>query len=212
MAITKQCKDCGIEKDAAHYWKQAGGTLQSYCKPCHSARAVKSQKKKQPKRLAKEMRICDVCGDKFLANKPWQKRCSHICGYTFQNKKNKKQQPNNKACARCSNSLANKKSNAIYCSKTCKSMDHTFKHRSKTRVLGVARRQAIYERDLRSCYMCLSPLEAKGFHLDHLVPVARGGDNSQTNLAVSCADCNKRRGTTIGVRQLEKLYELRTLG
>jgi hypothetical protein len=156
--------------------------------------------------------VCPFCSTQFIKKSYQQIYCSIKCQYTDTNRKRALRRVNKGSCSRCGASLANRRVDAMYCSKSCKSMDHTFKHRSKTRVLGVARRQAIYERDLRSCYMCLSPLEAKGFHLDHLVPVARGGDNSQANLAVSCADCNKRRGTTIGVRQLEKLYELRTLG
>lgn len=90
-------------------------------------------------------------------------------------------------------------------------MDHTFKHRSKTRVDGVARRKEIYERDQGKCYMCGKELTFKSFELDHLLPVSRNGSNGKENLAVSCQSCNRSRGTKLGIRQLQKLFELRSV-
>ena len=104
--------------------------------------------------------------------------------------------------------MAHKKAHAIYCSKTCKSMDHTIKHRSKTRFTSVARRHEIYLRDNKKCYMCNKELGVKDFHLDHLIPVKKGGSNESNNLAVSCPYCNRSRGTKIEEKQLAKLKEL----
>jgi 5-methylcytosine-specific restriction endonuclease McrA len=89
-------------------------------------------------------------------------------------------------------------------------MDHNFKHRSKTRVQGVARRREIYERDAGTCYICKKPLNLADVHLDHLIPVAKNGNSDANNLAVSCGFCNRSRGTRIGLEQLAKLDELRT--
>ena len=156
-----------------------------------------------------EQRVCLHCGSTYQPTKPWQKACSYVCGYTRQNNKRKRGITNQKLCARCGNNLQHKKAHAIYCSKTCKSMDHNFKHRSKTRVQGVARRRAIYERDNRTCYICKTPLQLKDVHLDHLIPVAKNGSSEADNLAVSCGFCNRSRGTRIGTAQLNKLAELR---
>lgn len=157
-----------------------------------------------------EQRTCLHCGIAYQPNRYWQKTCSRFCGYTRQNHKKKRGVTNKGTCARCGTGLEHKKSHAIYCSKTCKSMDHNFKHRSKTRVQGVARRKAIYDRDVGACYMCKAPLELKDVHLDHLIPVAKDGTSSPNNLAVACGFCNRSRGTTIGIKQLTKLNELRT--
>jgi hypothetical protein len=157
-----------------------------------------------------ELRNCLHCGAAYQPTRYWQKTCSHFCGYTRQNNKKKRGITNKGLCARCGAGLEHKRAQAIYCSKTCKSMDHTFKHRSKTRVLGTARRKAIYDRDGGACYICKKPLELKDVHLDHLIPVAKHGDSSPSNLAVACGFCNRSRGTTIGIRQLTKLDELRT--
>jgi 5-methylcytosine-specific restriction endonuclease McrA len=157
-----------------------------------------------------ESRLCLNCGVSYQPTRDWQKTCSYLCGYTRRNAANKRGITNNNACARCGIGLQHKKAHAIYCSKTCKSMDHNFKHRSKTRVQGTARRKNIYDRDKGACYICKESLQLKDVHLDHLIPVARGGDSGAANLAVACGFCNRSRGATIGIKQLIKLNELRT--
>ena len=154
---------------------------------------------------------CLFCKTSFAAIKPWQKYCSYKCQYTHANNKKKRGITNTGLCARCGKSLQEKKSHAIYCSKTCKSMDHNFKHRSNTRIPGVARRKEIYERDNGRCYLCSNPMLFDSFELDHLVPVSRQGTNEPENLAVCCLFCNRSRGTKLGIRQLQKLFELRPI-
>lgn len=41
-------------------------------------------------------------------------------------------------------------------------------------------RQEVYERDEGRCYMCLRPL-APGWHIEHVVPLARGGTSSRSH-------------------------------
>jgi len=156
-----------------------------------------------------DARICIQCDKSYQPTRAWQKTCSYVCSYTSRNDKRRRGITNYGKCARCESSLTNKKAHAIYCSKTCKSMDHNFKHRSKTRVKGVARRREIYERDGHACYICQKPLELREVHLDHLIPVAKNGSSHPTNLAVSCGFCNRSRGTRIEIKQLAKLDELR---
>jgi hypothetical protein len=201
----KKCRDCGLEKLTSEYWKQnKKGHLQSYCKPCSAARAKKFQVKKSDITLPKL--ICDVCLIQFQPKKKWQKRCSAKCGYTFQNKKiaNPRLDGN---CARCNKSLAGKRKDAIYCSKSCGSMDHNFKHRSHTRITGVARRLEILNRDQAICYICNKKITDK-FEIDHLIPVSKDGSNDASNLAATHPTCNKKRGSRIGEQQLSKLAEL----
>jgi 5-methylcytosine-specific restriction endonuclease McrA len=155
------------------------------------------------------LQMCAWCHSDYSPKKPWQKTCSYKCGYNYQNEK-KKKQTNFSSCLRCGQSLADKRAQAIYCSLTCKSMDHNFKHRATTRVTGVARRRLIWERDEGMCYMCNTQLDLHQIELDHLIPVAFGGSSSETNLAVSCQKCNRSRGTRIEEAQISKLAELRT--
>ncbi len=151
---------------------------------------------------------CCICSASFIAKRYAQKTCSYKCGNDMQNHKKKHSKKNMGVCARCGGSLINRRLGAIYCSKTCKSMDHTFKHRSKTRTTSVARRHELWLRDEGICYICKSPVAEKKFELDHLIPVHVGGSNEATNLAVACLRCNRSRGTRINAVQLLKTVEL----
>jgi len=104
--------------------------------------------------------------------------------------------------------MIGKRIHALYCSMTCKSMDHTSKKRAKTQ-LKVARRYEIYERDKGICYLCNKKVEFKSYEADHIIPISRGGEHSMQNLAVTCMRCNRSKGSKIGVTELKKLHELR---
>lgn len=61
--------------------------------------------------------------------------------------------------------------------------------------LWIAIRAAVFERDGYACVYCGSmegPLEA-----DHIVPVARGGDDRLENLACACMSCNRSKGAKL---------------
>ena len=154
-------------------------------------------------------KACQYCQISFIPKRSWQITCGYKCGYYLQNAKKKRTISNPGNCARCNSSLENKRPQAIYCSKTCKSMDHTQKHRGNTRFATTARRFHIYERDNKTCYLCGVYLDFEKVELDHLVPISRGGDSSPENLAVSCRTCNRTRGAKIEVAQLFKINELR---
>ena len=152
---------------------------------------------------------CPECQTSFIRKSYQQIFCQIACQIKNSNRRNNAWRVNVNLCVRCGNSLIGKRGNAIYCSKTCKSMDHNFKHRSKTRTSSIARRHEIYLRDNKRCYVCFIELDLSAVELDHLIPVSRGGDNAPSNLAISCLLCNRSRGDRIGIRQLEKLFELR---
>lgn len=40
------------------------------------------------------------------------------------------------------------------------------------------------------CWWCDSPLPERGYHIDHRIPLARGGSNEPGNLCLSCPTCN----------------------
>lgn len=49
------------------------------------------------------------------------------------------------------------------------------------------------------CYYCNRPLEegSQGTHLEHIVPIARSGPNSEFNVVLSCPECNGSKGSRI---------------
>jgi len=54
----------------------------------------------------------------------------------------------------------------------------------------------VYERDGGRCHMCKRKVNRKNWHLDHIVPLSKGGDHSYKNVAVSCLYCNLSKGNT----------------
>lgn len=55
----------------------------------------------------------------------------------------------------------------------------------------------IYSLQKGECYFCGQELGTQGekgaFHIDHLNPIAKGGDNWPNNLCLACEQCNKRK-------------------
>lgn len=43
------------------------------------------------------------------------------------------------------------------------------------------------------CYYCEADLSETGYHVDHKIPLARGGSNWPANLCCACPDCNVRK-------------------
>ena len=54
-------------------------------------------------------------------------------------------------------------------------------------------RMAVYERDGGCCHVCGKKRPSDDWHLDHLLPLTKGGDHSMANVAVACPSCNVRR-------------------
>lgn len=55
------------------------------------------------------------------------------------------------------------------------------------------RRAVVWERDQGICHICRRKCDPANWHLDHIVPLSRGGEHSYRNVAVSHPRCNERR-------------------
>ena len=47
-----------------------------------------------------------------------------------------------------------------------------------------------------TCEYCLAEIRGP-YHLEHIVPVSKGGENSLNNLAISCETCNLQKGAKL---------------
>ena len=52
------------------------------------------------------------------------------------------------------------------------------------------------------CFYCNTKILSTDCHLEHKVPISRGGDNSSDNLVLACAPCNLSKGTKTHVEFL----------
>ena len=81
-------------------------------------------------------------------------------------------------------------------------------HPEETRAYSAARRarlrkaegthtpadiQAQLKRQEGRCYYCGVKLD-KGYDVDHVVPITRGGNNDPSNLVIACPTCNRSKG------------------
>lgn len=55
--------------------------------------------------------------------------------------------------------------------------------------------QAAYDRQKGRCHWCRADI-SKGYEIDHVMPLALGGDNSRRNIALACVPCNRGKSKT----------------
>lgn len=56
------------------------------------------------------------------------------------------------------------------------------------------------ERDFYGCYWCGADL-ADGFHVDHVIPLSRGGPHTVHNLVPACPECNLSKGDKMPITE-----------
>jgi 5-methylcytosine-specific restriction endonuclease McrA len=49
-----------------------------------------------------------------------------------------------------------------------------------------------YEEQEGKCFYCDKKLDK--YHIDHLIPISRGGSNDKENICIACPECNFRKG------------------
>lgn len=65
-------------------------------------------------------------------------------------------------------------------------------------------REEIAERDGNVCYMCGREVSTTNGHIDHLIPLAKGGTHEPNNVALSCAPCNHSKNASITPEAIAK--------
>lgn len=54
-------------------------------------------------------------------------------------------------------------------------------------------RNVLYERDEGHCGICYKPVDPDNFHVDHAIPLTKGGEHSYANCQVAHPACNRRK-------------------
>lgn len=150
------------------------------------------------------LRTCATCGDMF---KGAGKYCKHHRGYQS------RQGPRNRACATCG-AMFEYEQKAGSPQKRCPSCavkvkadasaDNKRRRRARKKINGTietVRALTVFERDGWRCGIChrtvrkdLKPPHPRAPQLDHIVPLALGGEHTYANTQCSHAECNWTKG------------------
>lgn len=203
----KRCSRCNIEKPLTEYYRQARGKdgLQGYCKLCK--RELRAEyRRNHPDRVK-------------IANKKWREKNrehsrQYSARYNAENTEKRK-------VYRVNNRDKYAKNAALYRARHPERVKYyTRKWRDKNpanmramwqrrraRIAGAAGTHTadeiskLFEKQRHKCYYCHKKLinpftkEGKGeiAHLDHVIPLDRGGRNDIGNLVWACQYCNSSK-------------------
>lgn len=196
LSIVKlRCKSCGqtIQK-VWHDFQQSKGSQGTYCEICRAAQKAADKKREQLKKADKAIRIT-------------QRRFEREASISFK-------QPRFMVCCVCG-AMYSSIGNGKYCSGKCRRKAH-----EKTK--EIRRRQRIesklidkditvnrlYVRDKGICHLCGKPCDPDDYtvidnafivgklypSIDHLKPIAGGGEHSWANVKLAHMICNSMKG------------------
>lgn len=55
------------------------------------------------------------------------------------------------------------------------------------------------------CSICRKSLKKTGYHLDHIIPLSRGGKNEDRNMQVACPTCNMKKHAKDPIQYMQSL-------
>lgn len=58
-------------------------------------------------------------------------------------------------------------------------------------------RWKVWERDKGVCQICFESAHKRGWHLDHIIPLSRGGSHTYDNVQVTHPSCNCSKGNKV---------------
>lgn len=188
MPATKRCGHCKRHKPIADFYrvKAKGGALHCWCKQCVCERTNARKAEKKSQILAEAKAYREANPDRIREAK---KKCyaAKIDVYREKSRQNRLKDP------------AKMRERARQWKLNNRERVYDAIHRRRARKLGngpVDRidRVIVHSRDHGRCWLCREPVKQTDMHLDHVVPLSKGGTHTYDNVRTSCAACNLRKG------------------
>lgn len=66
----------------------------------------------------------------------------------------------------------------------------------------------LYEKKNYTCIYCREKFNKKDLTIDHVLPRRFGGTSKKSNIAVSCRDCNQKKGSLL-LTQFLRAFEIK---
>lgn len=209
----KKCGKCKLEKAFSEFHKnrRAKGGLKSQCKLC-----VKQYKQANKERIAEYKKAYREANKEHIAeyHKAWQKanperKAEYDQAYREANKEREaarvkawqKANPERVAEYQKAWYQANKERKAELTKARRKANPDKFRAYDQAR--RALERNALVDKDISVtglrqiyddlCFYCLEPLDfitPGAVHVDHIIPLSKGGEHSWDNVCLACSTCN----------------------
>ena len=75
----------------------------------------------------------------------------------------------------------------------------TSKGRNRSRSISHSTIIRVARRDNNTCQVCGKILLDRDIEIDHIIPYSRGGTSDESNLRVTCLECNRKKGKKIEI-------------
>lgn len=148
-------------------------------------------------------RECETCRVLMVASRSDRRYCSYRCRPSTARRRAKLIPT--RACDCCGAAFAGS-GRRRFCSPKCGLRFWSRHHRATKRAVYVEQVHPfrVFERDDWRCYLCGDPL-LRGAHrhdplapeVDHVIPLARGGDHSYANVRAAHRRCNQSKGARL---------------
>lgn len=219
--VVVKCRVCGEE---FIYERPKRGRLRYWCDSAECKRAGVKATRQRKRESSVACRQCVVCGADFYTDTT-RRVCSSKCGSRLASRERKARgtKPTRNArlntCYICGREYTTTAPRSYCCSLKCSRRRHDlsrwhYKQKLDRRRYEVCRRGEkinpldIFERDAWRCGICGKMTDRtrrvphpKTPTIDHIIPIARGGEHVASNVQCACWGCNQRK-RHLGMGQL----------
>ncbi len=178
--MIKICGKCRQEKSVQEFNKRARAldSLQSYCRPCSNTATLTWNKENPLRYKAYNKDWAHINKSKRIrAVRKWQKNNPEIIKAWIL--KNKEKIADIKKRYRRNHPEKGNEWNST----------------RRARLLGLfvetVKKSVVWIRDKGICGICQQPADPNDWHLDHIIPLSKGGPHSYANTQVSHSHCNQ---------------------
>lgn len=209
----KRCSKCGVTKPADHFYVARGNKdgLTNHCAECMklNARLWGNENQEHRKQKCKEWRANNDDKRREYKRKNRQreldqKRSRYWADPVKERAKQKLYYNSERACASTRRWAKNnpEKRLAYLQSDNYKLVCKAKAHRRRARKLeaggSFSRHDVMMQINQQRgcCWWCGKPV-GNDYHVDHIIPLSRGGSNGPENIVIACAPCNLSKGAKL---------------
>jgi len=188
--MTKACTKCGETKPLTefHIRRKSADGLGFTCKDCVRVRSRDWAEANRERKRTRDRAYREANAERIAARQAEYREAAKAA----------RRVNDPRVCTRCGERIPEaRRSGARYCSDLCQKRSEinraTWRRRARLRGQFVEDVDpgVLYDRDGGVCGICGGPVDPYDFHVDHIVPIARGGEHSYANTQLAHPRCNR---------------------